>query len=103
MNSAATFFATLQVIAAFLIFVAVYLAIVLCTIICLVAAELISEHIGVIREYGEKAVSLNRRVLSKIKGEPHGSFRQPFVSRLSEGSKDAARPLPLVLARNQRP
>ena len=103
MNSAAAFFATLQVIAAFLIFVAVYLAIVVCTIICLVVAELISEHSSVVREYGEKLVSLNRRVSSKIKGEPHGSFRKSFVSRLAEGSKDAARPLPLVLARNQRP
>ncbi len=64
MNSAATFSATLQVIAALLTFVAVYLAVVLCTILCLVAAELISEHARAVRENRVKLVSLNRIIAS---------------------------------------
>jgi hypothetical protein len=66
MSSAATFNATLQVIAALLMFVAVYLALVLCTTMCLVASELISEHASVLRDYGVRPVSLDTRVLSEI-------------------------------------
>ena len=76
MNSAATFFATLQVIAALLIYVAVYLALVLCTITCLVAVELISEHASVVQDYGVRPVSLDTRVLPERDGETRGSSRQ---------------------------
>lgn len=44
MNFAAALLPALQVIAALLIFVAVYLVLVLCGIICLVAAETICER-----------------------------------------------------------
>ena len=76
MNSAATFYATLQVIAALLIYIAVYLALVLCTITCLVAAELISEHASGVRDYGVRPVSLDTRVSSEIGGETRRSSRQ---------------------------
>jgi hypothetical protein len=66
MNSAATFNATLQVITGLLTFVAFFLAFVLCTIMCLAAAELISEHASVVRDYGVRPVSSNTRVLSEI-------------------------------------
>jgi hypothetical protein len=52
MNSIASWNATLQAIAALLIFVAAYLAFVLFVIGCLVTAELISEHECVVRDYG---------------------------------------------------
>lgn len=93
MNSAATFNATLQVIAALLTYVAVYLAVVLCAIMCLVAAELISEHASVLRDYGVRLVSPDTRALSETEGETLRSFRQHFASRFSDGSKDATRPL----------
>ena len=93
MNSAATLNATLQVIAALLTFVAVYLALVLYTIICLVAAELIYEHASVVRDNRVRLVSSDTRVLSEIDGETRRSSRQLFVRRLSDGSKDATRPL----------
>jgi hypothetical protein len=93
MNSAATFSATLQVIAALLTFVAVYLALVLCTILCLVAAELISEHASMVRDYRVRHVSSDTRVLSEIDGETRRSSRQHFVCRLTDGSKDATQPL----------
>jgi hypothetical protein len=93
MNSAVTFNATLQVIAALLTFVAVYLALVLCTIMCLVAAELISEHAGVARDYGVRLVSSDTHVLSEMDGETRRSSRQHFVCHLSDGSKDVTRPL----------
>ena len=92
MNSAATFSATLQVIAALFTFVAVYLALVLCTIMCLVAAELISEHARIVRDYRMRLVSSDTHVLSEIDGETRRSSRQHFVC-LSDGSKDATRPL----------
>jgi hypothetical protein len=79
MNSAATFNATLQVIAALSIFVAVYLALVLCTIVCLVAAELISEHASVVRDYGVRPVSLDTRVLSEIGNGTRRSSRQHLL------------------------
>jgi hypothetical protein len=101
MSSAATFYAALQVIAALLIYVAVYLALVLCTITCLVGAELISEHASVIRDYGVKPVSLDTHILSETDGETHGSSRQHVVSPLSDGSKDATRLSTLVLVRRQ--
>jgi hypothetical protein len=93
MNSDATLNATLQVIATLLTFVAVYLAVVLCTIMCLVAAELISEHASVVRDYGVRLVSSDARVLSEVDGGTRRSSRQHFVCRLSDGSKDATRPL----------
>ena len=65
MNSAAMFFATLQVMAALLIYVAAYLALVLCTITCLVSAQMISEHVRVVRNYGVKPVSLDPRFIGK--------------------------------------
>jgi hypothetical protein len=101
MNSAATFSATLQVIAALLIYVAIYLALVLCTITCLVAAELISEHAIAVRDYGVRPVSLDTRVLSERDSEARGSSRQHLVSPLSEGSNDATRLSTLVLVRRQ--
>jgi len=79
MNSVATFNATLQVIAALLIFVAAYLALVLCTIACLVAAELISEHASVVRDYGVRSVSLDARVLSGIGNGTRRSSRQHLL------------------------
>jgi hypothetical protein len=75
MNSAATFNATLQVFAALLIFVAVYLALVLCTIVCLVAAELISEHASMVRDYGVRSVSLDTHGLQEIDSGTRRSFR----------------------------
>jgi hypothetical protein len=93
MNSAATFNATLQVIAALLTFVAVYLAFVLCAILCLVAAELISERARVVRDSRVRLVSSDTRVLSEIDGETRRSSRQHFVCCLSDDSKDATRPL----------
>jgi hypothetical protein len=93
MNSAATLNATLQVIAALCTFVAVYLALVICAIMCLVAAELISEHARVVRENRMRLVSSDTRVLSETEGETLRSFRQHFACRLSDGSKDATRPL----------
>jgi hypothetical protein len=93
MNPAATFGATLQVIAALLTFVAVYLALVLCTITCLVAAELISEHASVARDHRVRPVSSHTHVLEEIAGETRRSPRQLFACRLSDGSKDATRPL----------
>jgi hypothetical protein len=62
------FNAMLQVIAAFLIFVACYLALVLSAIIGLVIAELISESANLVRAYGRRSVSLDTRVLSEVKG-----------------------------------
>jgi hypothetical protein len=76
MNSAATFYATLQVIAALLIYVAVFLALVVCTITCLVAAELISEYASGVRDYGVRLVSLDTRVSSEVGGETCRSSRQ---------------------------
>jgi hypothetical protein len=76
MNSVATFDAALQAIAAVLIYVAIYLALVLCTISCLVAAELISEHASVVREYGVRPVSLASRVLSERGRKTRGSSCQ---------------------------
>jgi len=93
MISAAAFYSSLQVIAALLIFVAVYLALVLCSIISLVAAELISEHASVTRDHRVRLVSSDTHVLSEIDGEKRRSSRQHFVCRLSDGSKDATRPL----------
>jgi hypothetical protein len=93
MNSVATFNAALQVIAALFTFVAVYLALVLCTIMCLVAAELISEHARVVRENRVRLVSSDTRVLTEIDGETRRTSRQHFVCFLSDGSKDATRPL----------
>jgi hypothetical protein len=101
MNSAATFYATLQVIAALLIYVEVYLALVLCTISFLVGAELISEHASVVRDYGVRPASLDTRILSKTNGETRRSSRQHPVSPLSEGSKDATRLSTLVSVRRQ--
>ena len=60
--------ATLQVIAALLIFVAGYLALVLSAIVGLVMAELISERANLVRAYGVRSVSLDTRVLSEVKG-----------------------------------
>ena len=93
MNSAATFNATLQVIAALLIFVAVYLALVLCAIMCLVAAELISEHASVVRDNRVRLVSSDTRVWSEMDDETRRSSRQHVVCRLSDGSKEATRSL----------
>ncbi len=93
MNSAATFSATLQFIAALSTFVAVYLGLVLCTIMCLVAAELISEHASVVRDNRARLVSSDTRVLPEMDGETRRSSRQHFLCRLSDGSKDATRPL----------
>lgn len=101
MNSAATFNATLQVIAALLTFVAIYLALVLYTIICLVAAELIYEHDRVVRDNRVRLVSSNTRVSPEIDGETRRSSRQHFARRLSDGSKDATRLSIPVLVRNQ--
>ena len=75
MNSAPTFYATLQIIAALLIYVAVYLALVICTITCLVAAELISEHASVVRGYGVRP-ALDTRVLPERDDKTRGSSRQ---------------------------
>jgi len=91
MNSAATFSATLQVIAALLTFVAAYLALVLCAILCLVAAELISEHARVVRDSRVRLDSSDTRVLTEIDGETRRSSRQHFVCRPSDGTKDATR------------
>ena len=63
MIPAAAFYSSLQVIAALLIFVAVYLALVLCTIVSLVAAELISEHASLVRDYKAKPASLETEFL----------------------------------------
>jgi hypothetical protein len=93
MNSAATFIATLQVIAALLTYVAVYLAFVLCAIMCLVAAELISEHASVVRDIRVRLVSSDTRVFSEIDGETRKTSRRHFVCRLTDGSKDATRTL----------
>jgi hypothetical protein len=101
MSPAASFYATLQVMAALLIYVAVYLALVLCTITCLVGAELISEHASVVRDYGVRPVSLDTRGLSETDGETRRSSRQPLVRPLSEGSNDATRLSTLVLVRRQ--
>jgi len=65
LNSAATFNATFQAIASLLTFVAFFLALVLCTIMCLVAAELISGHASVVRDYGVRPVSSNTRVVQQ--------------------------------------
>jgi hypothetical protein len=68
MTFLAPFNAMLQVIAAFLIFVACYLALLLSAIIGLVIAELISESANLVRAYGARSVSLDTRVLSEVKG-----------------------------------
>ena len=102
MSSAATFNATLQVIAALLIFVAVYLALVLCTIICLVASELISGHASVVREYWVRPVSLDTRVLQEIDGGTRRASRQHLASHLSDGLTDAPRHSTLAFVRHQR-
>lgn len=101
MNSGATFDATLQVIAALLIFVAGYLALVLCAIACLVAAELISEHASVVRAYGVRPVSLDNRILSELDGEAHESSYLHHRYRLSDGSKEATRLSTSALVRYQ--
>ena len=82
MNSAATFNAALQVIAALSTFVAVYLALVLCAILCLVAAELISEHARVVRENKVRLVSSDTDVLSEKDSETRRASWQHFVSHL---------------------
>jgi hypothetical protein len=93
MNSAATFSAMLQVIAALSTFVAAYLALVLCAILCLVTAELISEHARVVRDSRVRLVSSDTRVLSETDGETRRLSRQHFVCRPSDGTKDATRVL----------
>jgi hypothetical protein len=69
MNSIAALNATLQVIAALLIFVAAYLAFVISISVCLIVAELISDHGNVVRDYGVRPDSLDIRFLSEINGE----------------------------------
>ena len=81
MNSAATFYPALQVIAALLVFVAVYLALALLTVLSLVAAELISEHTSLAREYGAKDVPFGTRTHPQLSSERLKSFRQYFPSR----------------------
>jgi MFS-type transporter involved in bile tolerance (Atg22 family) len=95
MNFLATFSATLQVIAAFLIFVAVYLSLLVFTITCLVAAELISEGASLVRNCMLRRASLNSRVWSENGGGARRSMHQ-YVS------KDAVRLPSLALVRGQR-
>ncbi len=102
MNSAPAIYAALQVIAAILIFVACYLFIVLCSITLLIAADLISEHARLVREYGTKSVPSLTRFLSGIDSEPRRSSRQPVTAGLSDISKNTSRVLPLALASNRR-
>lgn len=102
MNSPGTFYPMLQVIAALVTFVAVYLSLVVCAIICLVAAELISEHVSMVREYGVNPVPVETRVLSEMESEARKSSRQHLVCRPSDGSRDTERILPLASVQSQR-
>lgn len=102
MNSATAICAALQVIGAMLIFVAFYLALVLCGILILVAGELISEHASLVQEYGVKSMPLETSVHAEISSKPRKSAPEHVVCRLSDGSKDAARRLPLALVRQGR-
>jgi hypothetical protein len=75
MTSLATFNAVLQVIAAFLIFVASYLVLLLFIIIGLLIAELIHEGVRLGRAYTVKCSSLDDGLASEIKGNAPGSRR----------------------------
>ncbi len=75
MTSFATFNAVLQVIAAFVIFLASYLALLLFIIIGLLIAELIYEGARLGRAYTVKCNSLDDGVGSEIKGHTPGSRR----------------------------
>jgi hypothetical protein len=101
MSSPGTFYPMLQAIAALMTFVAIYLSFVVCTIICLVAAELISKHARVVREYGVNPFPLGSRVSSEIGTETRRSSRQHLANRPSHGSKDTDKILPMALIRNR--
>jgi hypothetical protein len=96
-NSAVTFNTTLQVIARLLTFVAFFLALVLCTIMCLAAAELISDHASVIRDYGVRPVSSNTRVLSEMRSANLNvglERRIPFIAaRTTQRNRDTSQVL----------
>ena len=79
MNFAVQISATLEVIAAFLIFVAVYLALVISIIACLVVSELIASHLSAFRELRVRPVSLEARVQSGFDGETCASPSQHLV------------------------
>ncbi len=79
MTSFATFNAVLQVIAAFVIFLAGYLALLLFIIIGLLIAELIYEGARLGRAYTVKCNSLDDGVTSEIKGNEPGSRRMRHI------------------------
>ena len=79
MNFAVQITGTLQVIAAFLIFVAVYLALAVSIIVCFVISELIASHLSVFRESRVRPVSSGARVQSGFDGGTRTSPRQHLV------------------------
>jgi hypothetical protein len=85
--------AILQVIAAFLIFVACYLALVLSILIGVVTAELIRDRASRVRAHGARSVSIDTIVSSEVEGGTRGLpllrhiFRQE-TPRVSQKSVD---------------
>lgn len=92
MNFAAPITATLQVVAAFLIFAAVYLALVVSAILCLVLTELIAEHASVFREFWVRPVALGTRLRSQIDGQTRRTLPNTlhFIIRSLEGCSGAS-------------